>query len=372
MVQVTKQTKVPEGKGCFVAISVGTVLLVLGIIMLFQGRTTLEPEDAQTATLEEPNDWMVQNQSWTTTPLKFQVATWNVWFGPTGNGDPHAGPRMRELCHLLLQEHVVSDESPLWGIGLQEVIAETAQYLQPILEQAGYTVFRQPLAAGAWYGLALAVPSNMRLLEKGWLPYAVTSQSRGFLYARVAVPFTSEQILLTTTHLESWTGHRFTGVKQRQLQLRELQDFCAKQFATHSNLRTAILTGDMNWDDEPSSQNGTPGMDPVMATLLDDGWKDSWLETKPTASSTCYTYDKQTNPMLDGNLQRRFDRILVQAREGGGGTQAVSTKLLGTQALPDLHWSRESESNQQLPTVPSDHFGYLATFHLPYPPTAAA
>jgi endonuclease/exonuclease/phosphatase family metal-dependent hydrolase len=369
MVRMTKPAKVlPGGKGVFAALSVGTLLVLLGV--LFPSRKVVIT--VATAALSsfgvEPDGRMVQNQSSTTTALKFQVATWNVWFGPTGNGDPHAGPRMRKLCRLL--QHEQESHNPLWGIGLQEVIAETAQYLAPILEKAGYTLFRQPLAAGAWYGCALAVHTSLEVLEQGWYPYTTTSQSRGFLYARVALPFSSEQILFTSTHLESWTGRRYTGVSQRQQQLRELQDFCAQKFASHSNLRTAILTGDMNWDDEPS-ENGTPGLDPVMSTVLVDGWKDSWLETKHMASSkTCFTYDKKMNPMLDGDLQRRFDRILVHVR-GGGGTMAVSTKLLGTQALPDLHWSKDSDSGKQLPTTPSDHFGYVATFQMAHPPTVA-
>jgi endonuclease/exonuclease/phosphatase family metal-dependent hydrolase len=342
MVRMSKPAKVPRGKGVFAAISIGILLVLLGMLRSFQNVVV---KTVATIDLELYGGRMDQNQSLLlATPLKFQVATWNVWFGPTGNGDPHAGPRMRELCRLLQNEHD-SHNNPLWCIGLQEVIAETAQYLQPILEQAGYTVFRQPLAQGAWYGCALAVPSSMRLLEQGWFPYTTTSQSRGFLYARVAVPLSSEQILFTTTHLESWTGRTYTGVSQRQQQLGELQDFCTRQFQTHSNLRMAILTGDMNWDDEP--QNDATRLDPVMSTILDDGWKDSWLETKPTASSTCFTYNKQMNPMLDGNLQRRFDRILVQARGGGsggsGGTKAISTKLIGTLALPDLHWSKDSD-----------------------------
>jgi hypothetical protein len=140
-----------------------------------------------------------------------------------------------------------------------------------------------------------------------------------------------------------------------------MQDFCTKQFQKHSNLRTAILTGDMNWDDE-RPRSSTP-LDPVMSTVLSNGWKDSWLETKPKASATCYTYDGKMNPMLGGNLRRRFDRIVMH----GNGTKAVSTKLLGTEALPDLVWSKYSDytrTSKEMPTAPSDHFGYLASFQL--------
>jgi hypothetical protein len=84
-----------------------------------------------------------------------------------------------------LLQHEQESHNPLWGIGLQEVIAETAQYLAPILEKAWYTVFRQPLAAGAWYGCALAVHTSLEVLEQG----TTTSQSRGYLYARVPYPF---------------------------------------------------------------------------------------------------------------------------------------------------------------------------------------
>jgi exonuclease III len=325
-------------------------------------RKPLSGANSENTIVKNPSSQSVslQRSSSSSSLVKFQVATWNVWFGPMGNGDPHAGPRMRALCRLLQQEHVADSSNPLWCIGLQEVIAETAQYLAPMLEKAGYTVFRQPQTA-APYGCALAVHSSTRLLEQGWCPYTTTCMSRGFLYARVAVPFSSDQILFTTTHLESWSGQGYTGAEQRPRQLREMQDFCTQQFQKHSNLRTAILTGDMNWDDE--RPRSSTGLDPVMSTVLSNGWKDSWLETKPTASATCYTYDGKMNPMLGGNLRRRFDRIVMH----GNGTKAVSTKLLGTQALPDLVWSKYSDytrTSKEMPTAPSDHFGYLASFQL--------
>ena len=44
----------------------------------------------------------------------FQVATWNVWIGQNGDGNPHPGPRMSALCRILQEHH--SDEWPLWFV----------------------------------------------------------------------------------------------------------------------------------------------------------------------------------------------------------------------------------------------------------------
>jgi len=291
---------------------------------------------------------------------RFQVATWNVWFGPPhlGGGEPHASARMKALARHLIRAHDPSNNNPLLAIGFQEVIEELAVHLFPLLKNAGYQVFRQP---GAPYGCALAVytkgNNSCTVLDASWQPYQETQMMRGFLYARLELPFSGKQVLFCTTHLESWTGQEYTGSQQRVRQLKELEAFCNDQLETYSSLQTAIMTGDMNWDDE---RPRTAGNDPVMANVLTTTWQDSWLSTR-TGRETCYTYDAKLNPMLGGSLRRRFDRCLVR-NASSGSVETLGTRLVGTEALVSLTWQKYntySKTYREVPTAPSDHFGLV-------------
>lgn len=298
----------------------------------------------------------------------FRVATWNVWFGPMGDGAPHAGPRMRAISRLLQQDQ--AQQLPLlWCVGFQEVIPTTAQLLEPLWTKAGYHWFCPPSRAP--YFCAMAIHSSLVVLEQGWIPFAKTSMSRGFLYARARLPHSSDQILFATTHLESYNDPSYTGAEQRPLQLREMQAFGNAQFhkTVPNHLQAAILTGDMNWDDERVRSSG---LDEPMTKFLSSGdWNDSWLVAKPGMSgskkSTCFTYDGKMNPMLGNNLRRRFDRILVRSGGTANPVTVVGTDLLGTTAIPELYWPKRNSYTRQTketPTAPSDHFGYVATLSI--------
>ncbi len=300
------------------------------------------------------------NQSGGSAGMQFRVATWNVWFGPTGDASPHVEPRMRALTRLLQEQHS-PPHHPLWCIGLQEVVESSARYLVPALESAGYHVMRQP---GHGSGCALAVHASLTILEEAWQPYTNTVMKRGFLYARVQLPEGGDQLIFTTTHLASYYGPADTGAAQRPAQLRAMAAFVQsrmQQQQSRSAVKAAILTGDLNWDDE---RVRSVGFDPELLSLLDGGeWQDSWLATKASSKDVCYTYDGMLNPMLGGKLRRRLDRILVHGRA------AVPTahQLLGTEAIPGLFWFRYNmytKKSKEMPTAPSDHFGYLASIRL--------
>lgn len=292
---------------------------------------------------------------------RFQVATWNVWFGPPnlGGGEPHASARMKALARHLLQAHDPEANNPLLCIGFQEVIDELAVHLFPLLEHAGYQVIRQP---GAPYGCALAIytcgTNSCTMLDASFQPYQVTNMGRGFLYARIQLPFSGNQVLFCTTHLESWIGKDHTGARERLIQLKELEAFCNAEMKTYSNLQTAIITGDMNWDDERPRATGT---DPNMTESLQTSWTDSFLATRQDRRATCYTYDGKLNPMLGGNLRRRFDRCLVR-NTSSGQVETTGTQLVGTGALVGLTWQKYNPYKQtykEVPTAPSDHFGLM-------------
>lgn len=124
------------------------------------------------------------------------------------------------------------------------------------------------------------------------------------------------------------------------------------------------MTGDMNWDDERVRANAK-GNDPVMATVLQSPlWQDSFLTTRQGKKQTCYTYDSKLNPMLGGNLRRRFDRCLVRNSDdaSSGAVESIGTKLVGTEALVSLTWQKYSPYKQtykEMPTALSDHFGLV-------------
>jgi hypothetical protein len=327
----------------------------------------------------------------------FQVATWNVWFGPLGDGAPHAALRMRTIVRLLRES---SDPLPLWCIGFQEVVDETANVLQPALQAANYQWFRQPGTAA--YGCAMAIHKDLTVLQQGWVPYSVTVMQRGFLYAHVQLPISEIQsngkslsMLFVTTHLESYTGPQYTGATQRPEQLQEIHAFVQEQQRS-GNVSLAIVSGDMNWDDE---RVRSAGVDPPLLSIFPTAgfWKDTWIECLPpevkkkmiqpaceaqgdvtpkkekkakTAPSGVvvggYTYDAKLNPMLGGSLRRRFDRILMYDR-WACPVQVMSTQMLGTQAIEDWTWMKYNsytETSRETPTAPSDHFGYKVTFQV--------
>jgi hypothetical protein len=298
-------------------------------------------------------------------PFHWQVATYNVWFGPNQEGDPHPEERMSALCRELLQTSEPTSMSltpvlPLLFCGFQEVVPALNVPLERVLQASGYKVFSQP---GAHYGCALAVkcrgPDAVAVLDAGWQGFTETNMARGFLHVRARLPNTEQQVLFTTTHLESWAGKDHTGMTQRRKQVQEMEAFCNQQLELYPNLQAAIITGDLNWDDERRNP-----VDAAMSTVLRTTWKDAWLETKRGTKDVCYTYDGKMNPMLGNNLRRRFDRVLIRCRSDDSPRLVpTTTRLIGTQAIPGLTFRKENpytKTSREYAVAPSDHFGFVA------------
>jgi hypothetical protein len=305
-------------------------------------------------------------------PDTFQVASYNVWFGPP---DPAANQvhyiqRMKAIAQALLQRHQNPTTNPLLAIGFQELTPSLKQSLFPLFHQ-DYHVCSQPSldAHGGSYGVGLALHKTAcgAILESKFIPFSHSRQGRGILYAR-----TSRGLLFCTTHLESYSGPQSDGSQERQAQLLEWQAFCQLQQQTSASnnntpLTTVVLVGDLNWDDERARGGAAPN-EPLLSLL--DGhknndndccWKDAWKEAgSPKAHQ--YTYDAKENPMLGGNLRRRFDRCVWQSK-----SHTVSQlETIGRQALPNnLVWNKRNTFNgasKQVPVAPSDHFGMVVTF----------
>ncbi|KAG0564166.1 hypothetical protein M758_8G084500 [Ceratodon purpureus] len=154
------------------------------------------------------------------------------------------------------------------------------------------------------------------------------------------------RLLIATSHLESpcpapptW-NQMFSPerVAQAKEAVSLLKDF-----------PNVVFGGDMNWDDK---KDGPPP--------LPSDWFDAWLHLRPGQDG--FTYDTKANRMLSGqrSLQKRLDRLFCRLRD----FEAVSIEMVGTEAIPDLTYSKEKKVKGQvqvmkLPVLPSDHFGLL-------------
>lgn len=281
----------------------------------------------------------------------FQLATYNIWFQ-----DVHVEERMTAIAENLLSLN--NADSPLWFIGLQEVTHDLSPLLSPFLESAGYTMVYQPFES---YGTAMGVHEDCKVLKSGFVRFQTTIMDRGMLYAIARLPQSEQEVLVVTTHLESYLGPQQNGASQRRNQVREVKQFCEKHLTERPSLQMAVVMGDLNWDDErPRSSKGT---DVPLMSLLDAKWKDSWRETHPS-NDTGYTYDSKMNPMLRGALRRRFDRCMIRPQPPASVVLEES-KMVGQEALPGLVWKKQYEYPPGNVVVSdravcaSDHFGLV-------------
>ena len=324
------------------------------------------------------------------TSMKFNCATYNIWFNMQANPDQ----RMMALAQTLLEQN--RSDSPLLFVGFQEVTAALWATLKPAMESMGYRLFCQEEAIlGGFYGCGLAVKvrkgdgssNGVKIIQQGFQSYRPesTCQSRGFLHVRAQLPDQMKtQVLFTTTHLESYLPpgqvgpEKYTGSKQRRQQVQEMEAFCRHHMKRFPDLSMAMISGDLNWDDERIQSVGEDK--PLLSVLSSKEWTDTWFpirekrrqavmgkngKVKKKDEPTCYTYDGKENVMLGGSLRRRFDRILVRSRDGVK-TTVSDIELIGRNRIGDITWTKESNymgrvSTKVVPLAPSDHFGFVAT-----------
>lgn len=305
----------------------------------------------------------------------FSICSYNIWFS-----ELHREERMARVSHL------ISELCPKpTFLGLQEVTPDMFQILSPLLQSMGYVLIRQE---GVAYGCAIGVlthsprmlndstppPAQAKVIDSGFLPYSTSQMGRGLLWVQADIE-TVGKVLFTTTHLESYIPGN-NGFRERERQLLEACQFCLEKMknqSSHCSIKSSMITGDLNWDDERKRSSGT---DRKMMSVVDHNqqsitpWIDSWLETKPGQDG--YTYDSRDNPMLKGNLRRRFDRCLACFRDDVNLT-VNSTDLIGKDAIPGLQWRKEVQkwsngrpvgevSYDLRPVAPSDHFGLFVSF----------
>jgi hypothetical protein len=274
----------------------------------------------------------------------FQIASYNVWFGPP---DPTANQvfpqqRMKAIAEALQE----SCGDNLSFLGFQELTTSLRQHLGPHLETMGYSLCTQPL--GDFYGVGLGIPKDIEIVESKFIPFRDSTQGRGLLFVQTPT------LLFGTTHLESFVNAQsYNGAKQRESQIVQAAEFCEARLKSYPNLQIAMIAGDLNWDDERKRGEG-PNKE--LLSLVSDDWKDAG---KPFD----YTYDAKENPMLAGNLRRRFDRCIYLAKNCGD--YQVSLQKVGKSAIPNLSWNKKNPYNgtsRQVPVAPSDHFGIAVKF----------
>jgi len=328
----------------------------------------------------------------------FCICTYNLWFGP-----PYPAERMSEISSILSSK---TPQRPVL-VGFQEVTPVLKHELCPLLESMGYHLICQNLDESA-YCCAIAVlikstHNNNRktscddgvyaeIVDSGFRPYLQTLQGRGLLWVHAWIGSSSNQggyVLFTTTHLESfmrnypYPGQSYDGVKQRASQVVEATKFCSnyiKEWGGDGAVSAAIFSGDLNWDDERKRSSGN---DEPLLSLIDQSdsgtWKDVWLERNDVKLSgqEGYTYDSKENPMLRGNLRRRFDRCLIHHPSKDNETKLgiQSVDMVGTDPIKGLVWEKETPkwiggkpssamTRTVLPLMPSDHYGLCTVIRL--------
>ncbi|KAG7352310.1 hypothetical protein IV203_008358 [Nitzschia inconspicua] len=284
-------------------------------------------------------------------PTNFQIASYNVWFGPP---DPDVGQlypkeRMTAIVECIQNACMTqSTDNPLLFIGFQELTPSLVDYLKPLLGQIGYKLCTQPLGfGGSSYGVGVAVPQDLDIVKHEFIPYSNTQQGRGLLYIKTPT------FLLGTTHLESYTGQQSDGSKEREKQIVDAALFCKTQLEVSSSLKLAVIVGDLNWDDE-RKQKRSEATNKNLLSLLPGGWKDA-------GEPFDYTYDAKENPMLGGNLRRRFDRCIYYSNS----LECLELRKIGQEAIPGLVWQKKNPytgKSKPMAVTPSDHFGLVLTF----------
>jgi hypothetical protein len=304
----------------------------------------------------------------------FSICTYNIWFG-----EAHSTVRMNQISQILSQQ----TPRPTF-IGLQEVTPYLLSIIAPLLKSLGYS--RIMFQEGVAYGCALAVltddidsSSSATVIRSGFEPYTNSCMARGLMWVHAKLKYTDIEILFITTHLESYINAENDGSKAREIQLKEATKFCLdwqSNYRVNSKSSSAmILTGDLNWDDERKRSVGSNAPLLSVANGVPHGqdlfWKDSWMESK--ADHDGYTYDSKENPMLKGNLRRRFDRCLISSPSQDIITQ--SSDLIGKDAIEGYKYRKEvpewrygkptgNVTYQDRPLCASDHFGLVVRFKM--------
>lgn len=305
---------------------------------------------------------------------KLVFMTYNVWFAE----EVALQQRMRAIVQN------IKKYQPTF-IGLQEVTPSIIRMLAKPLRALKYDVKIQG-AAKQPYFVVLATRHRFKWCKDR--SFQRTQMGRGLLFGAVECP-EGPTVIVGTTHLESavppFHGPSMnTTARTDQLEecLTRIQN--AREDENNPENVISVLMGDLNWNEggRPYKRQPSKLTKVIDGPLpLPEGWVDTWshLHPKVPFEDAC-TYDGPGNPMLANSTCFRPDRILLHApakfmlnkkaqksqdKDESHVTtpslQLQTVERIGTDPIPDASHER---NGRELPVLPSDHYGVLASFKL--------
>lgn len=253
--------------------------------------------------------------------ILFRVLSYNIWFD-----EEDREVRLVALFHEILKQKMVS-ESPLLAVAFQEVTRDTFPMIYDNMTSMGYVmcnkIYNKP------YFDLIFILNCVPIKEYDSIIFENSKQGRVFNW--VTIEYATEEITLSTSHLESLPSSQMKRIEQ----INHIQK-STKQFSKSSS---CIFLGDTNLRDEYD-------------ILIASPWKDAWVE-KGTKDNK-YTYDAINNKYVSCRGKRtksaRFDRIFYH-----GNINIENYDLVG-KVLVDEQTTEHIEI--------SDHYGVTAEFSI--------
>jgi tyrosyl-DNA phosphodiesterase 2 len=114
--------------------------------------------------------------------------------------------------------------------------------------------------------------------------------------------------------------------------------------------KNVVLGGDLSWDDDVDGP-----------LPLGNGWVDAWAELRGGEGPGGWTYDAVANPMLSGYKpeRKRPDRFVCKLRD----FVLENIEMVGVEPIHGV--THCNDMGQELPVLPSHHFGLLLTITSP-------
>ncbi|GMH79652.1 hypothetical protein TrST_g7895 [Triparma strigata] len=276
-------------------------------------------------------------------PVILPLLTQNLWFDST----------CQELRMRHLKKTYFSSGSPF--VACQELTGSLLQHLSS--SSSSYSIHDQQIqqsprsgvGSDLRYGCAMLFPKSRAPTVMGSFMFVKSKMTRGLTFGIV------ENVLLASTHLESFNGPRDPGQEFRALQVVEFKEFVEK-LVSLKLIKAAAVMGDMNWDDEKAAVSKRALGDTSMAKLLGGEWIDAYRNLYSVDAHNGYTYDGNQNAMLSSNgFRRRFDRILLYP---ANKVEVSKVEIVGREVIEG--GERVLQSGKRLKITGSDHFGLRA------------
>ncbi|GMH79270.1 hypothetical protein TL16_g08086 [Triparma laevis f. inornata] len=254
-----------------------------------------------------------------TSSVTLPLLTQNLWFD-----ESNQALRMNHLKN----NHFSKNET---FVACQELTAGLLQHLSPSSSSL-YSLHDQQIKQSPnsgvgrdlSYGCAMLFPKTRAPTVTGTFLFSNSKMVRGLTFGIV------DNILLASTHLESFNGPNDTGSANRAKQVSEFKEF-VQTLVSQNLVKAAVVMGDMNWDDEKPTKSKRALGDEAMQNLLGPEWVDAFRNLYSFETKDGFTYDGKKNEMLGSYLCRRFDRILLYPAEK---VEVSEAEIVGQEVIP--------------------------------------